>query len=179
MVAFLMQASVCMRPLTQALHSGGTVAVGFPQSGGAVVPIPPHTVKHGDAGAQMQPATTRLMNFFCASGFDVAQHFPQVLSEVDGVGHVVQSDASAQGSPPAPVEVVPVAVVFDPVVAVVFEPLVAFEPVVAPPLPAPPLPPVSPELLVVSLLPQAVAAIIDRTIAPNAQDFMLMPPAAS
>ena len=91
----------------------------------------------------------------------------------------MQSDASAQGSPPAPVEVVPVAVVFDPVVAVVFEPLVAFEPVVAPPLPAPPLPPVSPELLVVSLLPQAVAAIIDRTIAPNAQDFMLMPPAAS
>ena len=120
-------------------------------------------------------------------GVAVSQHFPQVLSVAEGATHVVQSDASAQVSPP-PVVVVPVvldpvvvvAVVFDPVVVivpVVFDPVVVIMPVVLPPEPVPPAPPVSPEVVPVPLDPHPVAtANIETTIAPNAQDFMLMPP---
>jgi hypothetical protein len=120
----------------------------------------------------------------------LAQHIPHVLSVGDGATHAVQSDAFAQVSTPVPVEVVlePVVVVvplvvFEPLVVV--EPLVVFEPlvvvivpVVAPPLP--PLPLLLPlEVLVVVSLPPHATAIIDRTIAPNAKDFMLMPPTTS
>jgi hypothetical protein len=84
--------------------------------------------------------------------------------------------------PPAPVVFEPVVfepVVFEPVVfePVVFEPVV-FEPVVfVPVVPVPPVPPVSPVVVpVAGLLPHAATANIETTIAPNAQDFMLMPP---
>ncbi len=181
MLALLMHASVGGMPLMQVLHPIVTVAFGSAQTAGIVVPIPPHAVKQGDVAAQMQLLATKLMNFFCESGLALAQHIPHTLSVTDGAGHAVQSEASAQVSPPVPVELVlePVAVVFE--FVVVFEPLVVvIAPVVAPPLPAPPLPPVSPEVLVVvSSPPQAATATIDRTIAPNAQDFMLMPPTTS
>lgn len=182
MLALLMHASMGGMPLRQVLHPIVTVAFGSAQTAGIVVPIPPHAVKQGDVAAQMQLLAMKLMNFFCESGLALAQHIPHTLSVADGAGHAVQSDASAQVSPPVPVELVPepVAVVFE-LVVVVFEPLVVvIAPVVAPPLPAPPLPPVSPEVLVVvSSAPQAATATIDRTIAPNAQDFMLMPPTTS
>jgi hypothetical protein len=90
----------------------------------------------------------------------------------------VQSDASEQPSPAAP----PVPDVIDPVV--VFEPVVVIDPVVVPdpvvavalpPVPAPPVPP-PPEVLLVVPPPHATTVNIETTIAPNAQDFMLMPP---
>jgi len=158
--------------MRQVLHSFVTVAAGSAQTAGGVAPIPPHAVKHGVAAPQMQSLTTKAMSLLCEVGLAVAQHCAHVVSVADGVAHSVQSVASAQGSPPVLVEAVPVvAVVFDPVVVVVIAPVVA-------PLPAPPLP-VPPLLVVVSLPPQAAAATIDRTIALNAQDFMLMPPTTS
>ena len=173
MLAFLTHASVSNRPSKQVLHAAVTVAAGSEQTAGIVVPIPPHAVKQGDAAAQTQSLMAKPMNFFCGSGLALAQHAPHELFAAVGATHAVQSDAAEQASLPVPVELV-----VEPVV--VSEPLVVvIAPVVAPPLPAP-LPPMSPEVLVVvSLPPQAAAATIDRTIAPNAQDFMLMPPTTS
>ena len=115
-----------------------------------------------------------------------AQH--AIATQSWHVASLLHCRAPQPAAPPVPVVFDPVVfdpVVFDPVVfdPVVFDPVVlepvVFDPVVLLPLvpPVPPVPPVSPEVLPVEgLLPHATTANIETTIAPNAQDFMLMPP---
>ena len=111
-----------------------------------------------------------------------AQH--AIATQSWQVASLLHSRPPQLAAPPVPVVFDPVVfdpVVFDPVVfdPVVFDPVV-FDPVVFDPvvlLPVPPVPPVSPVVLAVAgLLPHAATANIETTIAPNAQDFMLMPP---
>jgi len=95
------------------------------------------------------------------------------------VASLLHTSPPQLAAPPVPVVA---DVVFDPVVVfepVVFDPVVVLEPVVFDPVVlAPPLPPVSPVVVpvVAAPLPHAATANIETTIAPNAQDFMLMPP---